>query len=134
MSPLYHIVRVFLPSCPASLTAGLLTVLFQWFQELIGQKTIVQRLNALRCSPLCLFLFVFDFARSPTDAKPPGEPRALPVGASRYALRCSPQPAPSGLACLARCHYARLLRLAAFSLWWPLGFVQVVLSQHGHRL
>ncbi len=57
-----------------------------------------------KCTSRCsvAFSFVFDFARSPTDAKPPDELslRALPAGASRYAPAVSLQPSSVGLACL----------------------------------
>ncbi len=76
------------------------------------QKTIKQGLNARGARP-CLFLCL-DFARSPTDAKPPGLPsRALPPGGvRRYLCRSAVKSTTAGhprvgLACLARCH-ARL--------------------------
>ncbi len=52
-----------------------------------------QRHQQAKCVAWCSalpFPFVFDFARSPTDAKLPDAAvlRALPVRASRYALRC----------------------------------------------
>ncbi len=98
-------------------------------------KDTVQHKCTSRCSAFAFF-FVFDFARSPTDAKPPDAYclRALRVPATR-----PPESTTAGHLAgsgrLARCH-ARLRHLVSSPLVLrsPLASVQVVLSQHGHRL
>lgn len=96
---------------PVRLTTGLWT-----FPPSVCRPYQRQSKSKAKCTHMrsaLPFSFVFDFARSPTDVKPPD---ALPCGrcprgcASRYALRYGSTTAGhhhAGLAYLARCH-ARL--------------------------
>ncbi len=118
--PLYHIVRSLLLS--RQLTVLLIGV---WFRRFADQRQSQSKAKCTRGARPCLF-FVFDFARSPTDAKPPD---ALPCGrclqcASRYALRCESttagHPRRSCMPCKDVIPSSRLS--FHFSLWWsPFG-------------
>ncbi len=68
LCPHYTISFGFLPSCPASLTAGLLTAPFCRFADLDKDNAPGAPQRTPRRS-FPVFFFVFDFARSPTDAK-----------------------------------------------------------------
>ncbi len=96
MSPLYHIVRfrwAVLPAWPRA--SG--SVPF------VGLAILSKTIAALRCSALP-FLLSLIFARSPTDAKPPGDLAGVARGVRRatrplWVYNCGPSRV--GLACLA---------------------------------
>ncbi len=85
---------------------------------------------------LAFSFFVFDFARSPTDAKPPDDCLCGRCpGVRQLRARCEPNCGPScvglGMPCKMSCTSSRLSSPLVSAVSY---FVQVVLSQHGHRL
>ncbi len=97
MSPLYH--NIWFCQAVLQLIAGLLTVSVP-----VGlRRPIKECIMYLRKVFGLAFLFVFDFARSPTDAKPPDDTQGVTgVSATRLGCERPHRPSRAGLACLCK--------------------------------
>ncbi len=136
MSPGFHTISFGFLLLSRQLDCGPLTVPFRRFVDLIKDNQKVKS-TALVVRWPCLFFLSFDFARSPTGAKPPDAVLRARLGVRRR-LRARCESTTAGHLCRScmpwvRCH-ARLHGLSSPLVLRSPWLRPVVLSQHGHRL